>query len=201
MEVVNARAALLSNYEVLQLLKEHEAEQLAHAKAAFAVKKEHGTDLNAALPTDEVIENLRTVEFEAIEYLSAPFQPTAQQSAEGISKLVRSLAPESLTKAEKLQIANLAPTEPIELYVIVEELEERMLDKMDDILQRVKDSLDDSANANADGAPRVVTEAELAALAMDIDGDNGWDKDGNDDEPEYVDDEGAFEGDLDLDDD
>lgn len=61
-QVVNARAALLCNYEVLSLLRDSEAEQLAHAKAAFAVKNEH--DAAPPLPTDEVCENLRTVEFE-----------------------------------------------------------------------------------------------------------------------------------------
>ena len=56
--------------------------------------------------------------FQAIQYLSADYQPTAQQSEAGIAQLTRSLAPYDLTKAEKLQIVNLAPTEPVELYVV-----------------------------------------------------------------------------------
>ena len=32
--------------------------------------------------------------------------------------MVRDLAPYELTKAEKLQIVNLAPTEAVELYVV-----------------------------------------------------------------------------------
>lgn len=55
---------------------------------------------------------------QAIQYLSADYQPTAQQSEPGITQLTRSLAPYGLTKAEKLQIVNLAPTEPVELYVV-----------------------------------------------------------------------------------
>lgn len=92
--------------------------------------------------TDDVSENLRTVEIEvrislvhldvciyiwllseaeclqAIQYLSADYQPTISQTSEGITKLVKDLAPYELTKAEKLQVVNLAPTEPVELYVV-----------------------------------------------------------------------------------
>jgi hypothetical protein len=54
----------------------------------------------------------------AIQYLTAEHQPTASQTPEGITQLVKDLAPYDLTKAEKLQIVNLAPTEPVELYVV-----------------------------------------------------------------------------------
>ncbi|OCB91071.1 hypothetical protein A7U60_g1708 [Sanghuangporus baumii] len=156
MEVLSARSALLSNYEVLTLLKELESEQLARQKTAIRIKKEEderiAARLNAAsapndsslastLVQEEVCENLRTVEFEAIQYLTADYQPTKQQSAESISQLVRDLNKFDLTKAEKLQIVNLAPTEPVELYVIVEEIEDRFGDKMDEVLDVVRSSL------------------------------------------------------------
>ena len=54
----------------------------------------------------------------AIQYLSADYQPTISQTPAGITKLVKELAPIELTKAEKLQVVNLAPTEPVELYVV-----------------------------------------------------------------------------------
>jgi len=54
----------------------------------------------------------------AIQYLSADYQPTISQTPAGITKLVKELAPFELTKAEKLQVVNLAPTEPVELYVV-----------------------------------------------------------------------------------
>ncbi|KAG6888817.1 hypothetical protein C0992_007431 [Termitomyces sp. T32_za158] len=147
MEVVNARAALLSNYEVLTLLRELEADHLARAKTALRVKKEEEA---AGLPPrppgsdavfGEASENLRTVEVEAIQYLSADYLPTTRQSPEGITKLVKDLASYELTKAEKLQIVNLAPTMPVELYVVVEELEDRIGDGMDDLLACVDSSL------------------------------------------------------------
>ncbi|KIK48073.1 hypothetical protein CY34DRAFT_798704 [Suillus luteus UH-Slu-Lm8-n1] len=136
MEVVNARSALLSNFEVLNLLRELDAEHIARTKTAIRVKKEgeaagkNSHDTHA----EEISENLRTVELEAIQYLSADYQPTLHQSDEGITQLVGSLQPFGLSKSEKLQIVNLAPTEPVELYVIVEEVEDRLGSRMDDLL-------------------------------------------------------------------
>ena len=40
------------------------------------------------------------------------------QTAEGIERLTKNLAPFGLTKAEKLQVVNLTPVEPVELYVV-----------------------------------------------------------------------------------
>ncbi|KAI8986128.1 HRDC-like protein [Trametes punicea] len=156
-QVLNQRSALLSNYEVLTLLKELESEHIARTKTALRIKKEEEA---AGLPPrhqatpDDVCENLRTVEVEAIQYLSADYQPTASQSEEGITQLTRSLGQWDLTKAEKLQIVNLAPTEPVELYVIVEELEDRFGDKMEDILNTVKSSLSEpppNVNGTSEG--------------------------------------------------
>lgn len=139
---------MLSNFEVLTLLRELENEHLARTKTALRIKKEEesSANLNASLshggqdPTVvEINENLRTVEVEvrscqiknpgsnslilssviqAIQYLSGDFQPTSSQSPEGISNLVHDLSHFELTKAEKLQIVNLAPTEAVELYVV-----------------------------------------------------------------------------------
>ncbi|KAG6814209.1 hypothetical protein H0H92_000886 [Tricholoma furcatifolium] len=153
MEVLNPRVALLSNYEVLTLLHELESDHLARAKTALRVKKEEeaagiqprpaGMEANFGEPS----ENLRTVEIEAIQYLSADFLPTSRHSPERITKLVKDLAPYELTKAEKLQIVNLAPTLPVELYVIVEELEDRLGDRMEEILSHVDLSLGEAAPA------------------------------------------------------
>ncbi len=67
--MVSARSALLSNYEVLTLLKELESDQLARTKTAIRIKKEEeqaGTGDGKANHhiVEEVSENLRTVEFE-----------------------------------------------------------------------------------------------------------------------------------------
>lgn len=55
---------------------------------------------------------------QAIQYLTADYQPTRVQTAEGIQRLTKNLAPFGLTKAEKLQVVNLTPVEPVELYVV-----------------------------------------------------------------------------------
>lgn len=55
---------------------------------------------------------------QAIQYLSADYLPTHSQSPEGITQLVQNLAAYEFTKAEKLQVVNLAPTLPVELYVV-----------------------------------------------------------------------------------
>jgi hypothetical protein len=141
-QVVNARSALLSNFEVLTLLRELEGDHLVQAKTAIRIKKEDedaGRPASNYTSAEQVCENLRTVEVEvfylhlsfvspaplnvfiqAIQYLTAEYQPISSQSEDGISKMLKGLESYSLTKAEKLQIVNLAPTEPVEIYVVSE---------------------------------------------------------------------------------
>ncbi|KAJ7918441.1 HRDC-like protein [Mycena leptocephala] len=147
-------SALLSNYEVLTLLRDLEADHLARTKTAHRIKKEEeAAGLSSTVPAGggkdptvvEVSENLRTVSFEAIQYLSSDYQPTATQTPEAITQLVKSLEPYGLTKAEKLQIVNLAPQHHIELYVIVEELEDRLAERMEEVISHVQESLNTNA--------------------------------------------------------
>ena len=46
---------------------------------------------------------------QAIQYFASDIQPAPYQTPEGIRELLRSLGPYNLTKAEKLQIVNIAP--------------------------------------------------------------------------------------------
>ncbi|PPQ66388.1 hypothetical protein CVT24_007217 [Panaeolus cyanescens] len=216
MEVLNPRAALLSNYEVLTLLKELEADHLSRSKAALKVKKDesatdHGISIappsNNTLPPNtpnlEPSENLRTIEVEAISYLSSDYLPTCKQTEQGISKLVKDLASYSLTKAEKLQIVNLAPTLPVELYVIVEELEDRFQDNIDEILQKVEASLSGASGSvpHINGTSAAASTA--ASTVVTVMEEDTWDEDGAYEEEDF-DDTGAgagIEGDLEMDDD
>ncbi|KAG7090776.1 hypothetical protein E1B28_009861 [Marasmius oreades] len=143
MEVIDARSALLSNFEVLSLLRELENEHIARTKTALRIKREEeASGTTSKRPTDAVTsENLRTIQVEAIQYLSADHQATRSQTAEGVRRLCRNLRQYDLTKAEKLQVVNLAPTKPVELYVIVEELEDRLGDTMTNVLEIVQSSL------------------------------------------------------------
>lgn len=61
---------------------------------------------------------LTYISVQAIQYLTADYQPTSSQSDVGITNMLKGLESFSLTKTEKLQIVNLAPTEPVELYVV-----------------------------------------------------------------------------------
>ncbi|KAJ3518182.1 hypothetical protein NLJ89_g12 [Agrocybe chaxingu] len=206
MEVINPRAALLSNYEVLTLLRELESDHLLRTKTALRVKKEEeaaaatgGSHVLSTTSHLEASENLRTIEVEAIGYLSANYLPTGKQTEEGITKLVKDLAPYGLTKAEKLQIVNLAPTTPVELYVIVEELEDRLGDKLDEIVRYVDVSLIASTSAsNLKTNGLRPTQSGPGAMAVDptgailIEENSHWDEDADAiyDE-EYFDDTGG----------
>jgi len=213
---------LLSNYEVLQLLKELEADHIARTRTAQRLKKEeddaaaatgHPPPLNPDPPVT-VSENLRTIEVEAIQYLTADYQPTRVQTPQGIQRLTKSLAPFGLTKAEKLQVVNLTPVEPVELYVIVEELEDRLGNRMEEVLGIVRSSLTAPPPSSS---PTAATGADLALPTpapleivdetptrahddMTLDGPL-WESDAN--EVEYMDTgEGVgIEGDLDVEDD
>jgi hypothetical protein len=71
-QVLNPRSALLSNFEVLTLLRELESDHLARAKTALRIKEE---DQAAGGPNklqpimEEVPENLRTIEVEVRQLL------------------------------------------------------------------------------------------------------------------------------------
>ncbi|KAH7912543.1 RNA polymerase Rpb4-domain-containing protein [Hygrophoropsis aurantiaca] len=204
MEVKNPRSALLSNFEVLSLLRELDADHIARTKAAVRVKKEEDASAKHLHDprTDEISENLRTIELEAIQYLSADYQPTRQQSPAKISQLVRDLAPFNLTKAEKLQIVNLAPTELVELYVIVEELEDRLGDRMHDLLAVISKSVDGNSSAVEDDT-LVDHNQHFEADEVEVyaeEEQEGWAADNDidfDDTGEGI----GVEGDLDVDDD
>jgi hypothetical protein len=64
MHVLNNRAALLSNYEVLQLLKELEADHIARTRTAQRLKKEEEDATGSPDTPLTISENLRTIEVE-----------------------------------------------------------------------------------------------------------------------------------------
>ncbi|OBZ71245.1 DNA-directed RNA polymerase III subunit RPC9 [Grifola frondosa] len=226
MEVLNQNSALLSNYEVLTLLRELESDHLARTKTALRIKKEEELAGNSAsrshAPTEDISENLRTIEVEAIQYLSADYQPTASQSDEGITQLTRSLSSYELTKSEKLQIVNLAPTEPVELYVvrllaytwfsepdhmragvqIVEELEDRFGNQMDNILSAVRSSLSEPVPvASSDNEPMQAEIVYAETTEIYVEESSNWEQDTNEVVFDDTGEGAGVEGDLDMEDD
>ncbi|KAF8877162.1 RNA polymerase Rpb4-domain-containing protein [Gymnopilus junonius] len=187
MEVLNPRAALLSNYEVLTLLRELESDNLLRTKAALRVKKEEEAGLVNG----------------AISYLSADYLPTSSQTDQGITTLVNKLASYELTKSEKLQIVNLAPTLPVELYVIVEELEDRFGDKLEEILGHVQENLS-APQATASSTNRTHIQVIESTTEVVIGENSAWDEVDAVYDDEVFDDGGAgvgVEGDLEMDED
>lgn len=123
MEVINSRAAMISNYEVFFLIEE-KMQQESSKKG----NKKHKQ------------ENLATISYEVIKYLEKT--PCKLQNKDVIEQFLTNVAPFNLTKGEKLQLLNLRPTTPVEIQLIVEESEERLrtdeeLDQLIEIVSKL----------------------------------------------------------------
>ncbi|KAF7727240.1 hypothetical protein EC973_007853 [Apophysomyces ossiformis] len=137
MQIKNARAAMISNYEVLSLLEEQQSMQ----KAA-----------QIANPEIEYSEHLRTIQFELTEYLKAT--PCGTQSVEQVKNFLERFSAFQLTRAEKLQILNLRPKSAVEIYLLIEECEERFSEgDLEDMLNIILESLprDDDMKEDEEG--------------------------------------------------
>ncbi|XP_064479346.1 DNA-directed RNA polymerase III subunit RPC9-like [Ornithodoros turicata] len=123
MKVIKENAALLSNYEVLKLLKEFQSDK----KGSKSSKS---------------LQNLATVSYETVAYLENT--PCAQQTDECVESFLKEILATSfqLTKAEKLQLINHRPTTFVEIQLLIEESEERLSeDDMQTILDIVQRTL------------------------------------------------------------
>lgn len=122
MEVVNENAALLSNYDVFNLLNDLQAGE------------------NGQKKPNKFLQNLATISYETIKFLEKT--PCNDQSPEIIEKFMKSLAKYNLTKAEKLQLLNHRPTAAVEIQLLIEESEERLTEeKIEELLQLVAECL------------------------------------------------------------
>ncbi|KAJ1824857.1 hypothetical protein GGH91_000673 [Coemansia sp. RSA 2671] len=156
MEVLDRQEALVSNYEVLMVLQE---EDQRHKKIK---PKSH-----VKYP-----ENVSTLKFEALQYLNGTACST--QSAAQIAALKSGLAGYDLTKAEVLQIINLRPKKPVELFLIIEECEERFGDaEIEEIMRVILTALprDDDDDDDEEGGEEEGDEAQGEG-EMDVDQDH-----------------------------
>ena len=125
MEVTNDSASMLSNFEVLSLLKE--------------------TQKGKNQPS-----NVATISYETIKCLEK--MPCNYQSAEVIKSFLEAMEPYNLTKAEKLQLLNLRPTSVVELQLIVEELDERLKSEeaIENLLEVIGNVIPESVESKED---------------------------------------------------
>ncbi|KAG2237874.1 RNA polymerase Rpb4-domain-containing protein [Thamnidium elegans] len=147
MHIKNIRSALISNYEVLKLLEESQEAQ----------KRVQNAD-----PLVEYPEHLRTVQFELTEYLKET--PCSTQTPEQVSDFLQALSKYDLTKAEKLQILNWRPKSTVEIYLIIEECEERFSEEdLEEMLNSIIITLprdDDEVEEEEEEGEEVMEEDE-----------------------------------------
>ncbi|CAG8636035.1 22178_t:CDS:2 [Dentiscutata erythropus] len=111
---------MLSNYEVLVLLREMDEKQREQAKID---------------PNVKFAESLKTIQFEVIQNLSSSQSPASTQTPEQMETTLTHLKKYNLTKSEKLQIINLRPQSIAELELIIEDCEDRF--EMDTLREMV----------------------------------------------------------------
>ncbi|XP_055148981.1 DNA-directed RNA polymerase III subunit RPC9 isoform X4 [Symphalangus syndactylus] len=142
MEVKDANSALLSNYEVFQLLtdlKEQRKESgknkhssgqqnlntITYERQDFAVLPRlvsNSWDQVIFLPWPPIV-----LEFQTLKYISKT--PCRHQSPEIVREFLTALKSHKLTKAEKLQLLNHRPVTAVEIQLMVEESEERLTEE------------------------------------------------------------------------
>ncbi|GAA5897984.1 DNA-directed RNA polymerase III subunit RPC17 [Sporobolomyces salmoneus] len=166
METLNERAGFLSNFEVLQLLRAQRSSTASKMK-----QLEERKDANKAAGIGDSLDftekdrikpqDLQTVTFEAIKYLEEPVHPTIRQTEESVVKLLDKLETDprytQLTKSERLQLVNSAPTSLVELHVCIEDLTERYPEESEqlEVIDLIRSHLE---NSQSSAAPTVTNE-------------------------------------------
>ncbi|GJN91238.1 hypothetical protein Rhopal_004256-T1 [Rhodotorula paludigena] len=204
METLNERAGFLCNHEVLAVLRQQRDHRAQRIKDLNRARKNgpRQDDFSARDEIDRIQpQDLHTVTFEAsrprlaLQYLEHAVHPTRRQTTESVTRLLDDLDDLDLTKAERLQIVNLAPATAVELHICIEDITDRFDEsEQERILALVKSHLsaNDAALAVPSTAAKLAEEERLAAEAAQLDGDAHMAVDERE-EAELQDDEGLVD--------
>ena len=144
MEIVVEHDGLLTNIEVLDHLRKRQQHRQVHQPTA-------STDgaVDGVVPRDS--SDRDWIEQKITEYLTVDEEgPAASMTPETAQHILAQLETDSagsqLKDAERLQLLNLRPKQPVEVYLVVEEAEERLTeDDAERLIQLI--------NSAADGGP------------------------------------------------
>lgn len=118
MKIKDSNSGLLSNFEVLELLRSRGATQDPLGSFGSATHSE----------------------CKVFDYLVQ--SAACSQTPESVQEFLLKVEKFSLTKAERLQVLNLRPSTVVEVHLIVEDCEERMSSStVDELLETVKNTL------------------------------------------------------------
>ncbi|KAI8921846.1 RNA polymerase II [Powellomyces hirtus] len=121
MEVLELRAAHLSNSEVLTFLTELQT-----------VREQNIPVVNPGAPLESNLKDLYEIEREVVTFLSGT--PCAEQDEAVIKTFMEALRKYDLTKGEKLMLLNLRPKSIAELNPMVEDLDNRLREEEQEAL-------------------------------------------------------------------
>ncbi|KAL3428179.1 DNA-directed RNA polymerase III subunit rpc9 [Phlyctema vagabunda] len=190
MKILEAQAAILTNYEVYRHIidekKDHEKlrDQVKKRvrkdweqknRKISRTKKEKETEIDQIWkPITKRPGNLETIVRELKQYLEEAPSPLAEKvcpyNENTVKNLLERLRPYDLTKAEVLMIMNLRPTNVINLNTVVEEAEmrfptEEMQQEMVDAIAEVLGKADTEANRQAMTDSKEATREQAVADA------------------------------------
>ena len=119
MEIINKE--VISNYEVLQCLRYNKKYRADHPESTLM-------EDSAILDVEKKVRN----------YLNST--PAHTQRREDIELYLHKIAKFNLSKPEKLQLVNLKPKKPVDLYLIIPTIEERLTqEEIDELLALTSD--------------------------------------------------------------
>ncbi|KWU44064.1 hypothetical protein RHOSPDRAFT_34495 [Rhodotorula sp. JG-1b] len=201
METLNDRAGFLCNYEVLEVLRRQQKERGKQLKELTGGSGGPGNgrrngryqDIAQREEAERIQpQDLHTVSWEAVQYLEAAVHPMRRQTSAAVAQLLDGLDDYDLTKSERLQIVNLAPTTLVELHVCIEDLAERFNDdRQEALLELVRSHLSSETTSTSKDAAAAAAVEEAPVMPPNVNADDDLD-DAEPDEDAEIDEEMAL---------